>query len=1066
MDGPQHPLIERAFNRCGVVAFVVVDQRQALRQIFRFDQLPAHPPRPVDQRWVARGQMEQLALPPPGLPGAHPPQQVAVGPPLAEGAVGEDPVHRGQDRMRLLVGQRADALFEAIEAPKRSPLDPWIWVVPHASVGRWLRARAVARDGVAANWRIRTPWQFWAEQVAASTGLPLVGRRPWEAELCSHLLRSPPPSLAPYLDRAASEAERELRAHQLATRLVRWALGTRAHGGRNPEGELAAWVDGIREASGWVHLDEVSHRWVPPPGPVVFWDTVGAAPSLWQAVERLPGSVTVVSTNPCIEFWEDLPPRRRARRPPPQLPSRSTPLLFPSVEENPLLVQWGAAGRPVMAAVHRAGEGDLDAAFVEPDDTHGLGRLQADILFRRAPRPGTSDQSLRWVEAASPRNEARAMIETLKAHPDTPLDRVAVSLAGQTPDPALRAAVVAALEQASIPFAEIDVPTPSREGPFGLFRQLVELPGSGFGGARLTELLEHPNLAVALDPEERQVVTGWLRALPVVDGADRKDHRGSYLEGDVLNWEQGIRRLALGLLWPHGVAVSVGERAYRAHGPGSTELAGRALGELRALFRDLARLRTPLSPHDWKTVLQSLIARWIRPEREDDERDLVRLHDVIEDLQGTQGAWSHRLLARWVGSALDGLRHVRGPAWAHGVTVGPLGPTSGCTVELRFVLGLDDATFPRRDGAADWSPEGPPSAEDADRFDFLRAVMNTTGVLQLSHSNETNSPASAVLLELAAHLRLRGPELQPPPPPPPAPSDDPLPAPSRRPATSLPSSTLIRFLLDPREAWMDALFGRPSSEDSEIVESFQWPLFVADRFLTDVFVRSWPESQDLPADAFPPPGTEGAPGGTFFRAERERLRGIFGRWQERLVEAALPRDPLQARAPGALDLEPRPGLRVELGVPATVESMDREHLVWPTTSPRLAWPRFRARAFVHHLIRNAVEPRATSALAVSGRGRVLRVRFAPLGPEESRCILGRWCRSLLEDDHDYHLPWSAADALAESVHRKEDPDSTRRRWERLAVAYGDHVPPFLDFERCLSTVRERHLQIRIAEVTA
>jgi hypothetical protein len=159
-------------------------------------------------------------------------------------------------------------------------------------------------------------------------------------------------------------------------------------------------------------------------------------------------------------------------------------------------------------------------------------------------------------------------------------------------------------------------------------------------------------------------------------------------------------------------------------------------------------------------------------------------------------------------------------------------------------------------------------------------------------------------------------------------------------------------------------------------------------------------------------------------------------------------------------------LRVELGVPATVESMDREHLVWPTTSPRLARPRFRARAFVHHLIRNAVEPRPTSALAVSGRGRVLRVRFAPLGPEESRCILGRWCRSLLEDDHDYHLPWSAADALAESVHQKEDPDSTRRRWERLAVAYGDHVPPFLDFERCLSIVRQRHLQIRIAEVTA
>ena len=49
----------------------------------------------------------------------------------------------------------------------------------------------------------------------------------------------------------------------------------------------------------------------------------------------------------------------------------------------------------------------------------------------------------------------------------------------------------------------------------------------------------------------------WLRLaeeLGIVHGADRQDHQGTYIERDVLNWDQGIRRLVLGALMESGPA--------------------------------------------------------------------------------------------------------------------------------------------------------------------------------------------------------------------------------------------------------------------------------------------------------------------------------------------------------------------------------------------------------------------------------------------------------------------------------------------------------------------------------
>ena len=69
-----------------------------------------------------------------------------------------------------------------------------------------------------------------------------------------------------------------------------------------------------------------------------------------------------------------------------------------------------------------------------------------------------------------------------------------------------------------------------------------------------------------VDPERW---LAWCEALGVVHGADRADHEGTYIDRDILNWDQGLRRLALGAFMAgdasgDGSPVPGGRRRVRA----------------------------------------------------------------------------------------------------------------------------------------------------------------------------------------------------------------------------------------------------------------------------------------------------------------------------------------------------------------------------------------------------------------------------------------------------------------------------------------------------------------------
>ena len=75
---------------------------------------------------------------------------------------------------------------------------------------------------------------------------------------------------------------------------------------------------------------------------------------------------------------------------------------------------------------------------------------------------------------------------------------------------------------------------------------LLALPLGRFTRQELLRLALHPASSASLDDVDPARWVAWCDALGVVHGADRTDHDGTYIERDILNWDQGLRRLALG----------------------------------------------------------------------------------------------------------------------------------------------------------------------------------------------------------------------------------------------------------------------------------------------------------------------------------------------------------------------------------------------------------------------------------------------------------------------------------------------------------------------------------------
>jgi exodeoxyribonuclease V gamma subunit len=513
------------------------------------------------------------------------------------------------------------------------------------------------------------------------------------------------------------------------------------------------------------------------------------------------GEVHLYTLNPCREYWEDLDHGRRVRADRARFPRRrgGTQLsLLPGDEpaaaqseappENPALALWAQPGRENIALHNQLSDCDFVSRFADPlDGADGpgtlLAHLQRDILDRAPARAGKSrlqlaDDSVTVIPCPDPRRE----LETIAAEiwrlvgPGLRFTDIAIVVPPGAAATYLPLAAAVLREASELPHTIIDAPASSGSRVLEAAGLLLGLPLSPLGRPDLLRLLMHPCVARRFPDADPRDWLALAEELDIVRGADRTDHADTYVEADRFNWDQGIRRLALGafLAGPRSGAeqgfVMDGERYLPAELSPELQESAQGLGTLaRGLIAFAARARgARLTVAEWMAELRRELAAVIMAGEDDGEEGA--LGRVLAELQRLEAAApaglrvGYRIVHEQVKAALAALPARGGRYLTQGVTVSTFLPMRAVPFRVVFLAGMGEGRFPARDTAGELdlranAPRrlpGDVSPREQDQYMFLETLLCTRDRLVVSYvdrdevSGEKLGPSSTVadLLDL------------------------------------------------------------------------------------------------------------------------------------------------------------------------------------------------------------------------------------------------------------------------------------------------------------------------------
>jgi exodeoxyribonuclease V gamma subunit len=698
------------------------------------------------------------------------------------------------NRFEELVAALADDVALARRGAA-DPLAPLSVVVPNQMVGAYVRREVARRNGIAANLRFPFLDHFLAELCEAGRPWRVLDRPALQVLLLTLLdeeERLAGDELAPVRDYAgARDGAGEVRRVQLAGELARLFLDhslarpeVMARAAESPapgDSPLEPWQERLwRELFGpgglaarlagpgaeWAPLAPLFARLGPRDlaarGPVHMIGFSHLAAGYWPILHCVSQAcdLRVYAVNPCREFWDDLASRGRGAA---------------AADEPAALALWGRPGREHVAGLNRMCGWDFRDRFADPceGEASALRRLQQDILDRVPPareRP-VADGSVQILACPGVRRELEIIGNEIAAlvarEPDLRLCDIAVLLA---PDQIERyQAQVGAVfgELGGIPHRVADLPLESESRLVEALDLLFDLPLGRFTRPELLGLMVHPAVLAGHPEIDRDDWIRWCDELGIVHGADQRDHRGTYIERDLFNWDQGVRRLALGsFMSPDGeagpTALRVGGQSYRPArvAPDERRAAARFALLARSLIADARACREREQPlAAWARHLDALAASYLVPVTPADERALDRCRQAIRDLAELDlggrpiGYRTARELAR---DALAGLRSSGGELPSDAVLVAPLAPMRPLPFRVLFLAGLGAGRFPggERDPALDRCAAARPGdvgPRERDRYAFLEALLSVRDRLYLSYvardeeTGEELEPASVVL---------------------------------------------------------------------------------------------------------------------------------------------------------------------------------------------------------------------------------------------------------------------------------------------------------------------------------
>lgn len=728
--------------------------------------------------------------------------------------------------IHLTYSNRTEALLDALAGDlgerraRTSPLEPLRLVVPNRNVETWVKQGLARRLGISANLEVLHLNRMVQRLLDPMRGAPLLdGGALFDATLAllldgDLLLHRELERVREYLFAAGTEEGAvSRRRFELARRVSRLL---EEYGLSRPE-MLQAWEAGpvategrFRETETWqrrIWLEIVERNPERTPFPALLAGlerpSLGGAPVfifgisyVAHAFHRIlagmarEGELHVYTLNPCEEFWEDLESgretARRLRRVGEEGLAGEDPFGLRAEGENPALSLWGRPGRENIRLLNELADCDFRSAFSEPGGNTLLHRIQTDILRREPEReePDPSfdfegDRSVEILACPGARREAEAIAskiwDLVEADAALRFNDIAVLVAGPEPEVFFSHLAAALEETHAIPFSLSDVSFSSGSSMGQGVEALLRLPLGRLRRSDVLRFITHPAVLARFkeaDPD------GWVRTvdrLGIIEGADRSDLEATYLEEDLLSWDQGLRRLALGGFVPGGRTGEPEITTLDGPLPGEGRylpLEAEGGGELGALLRSLlsdvefargARLGT----EEWARFFETSISTYLLPRGDAERRELDRCLAAVRKigelrLEGREIPLS--LAVELACAELASLGGGVGNYLAEGVVVSTLQPMRAIPFRAVFIAGLGEGRFPSPEKRDDLdlrlaSPRvGDVSPRESDQYMFLEAILCTREFLTLSYvarNEQTGDPLPASTT-LAAFMRMIG----------------------------------------------------------------------------------------------------------------------------------------------------------------------------------------------------------------------------------------------------------------------------------------------------------------------
>ena len=510
------------------------------------------------------------------------------------------------------------------------------------------------------------------------------------------------------------------------------------------------------------------------------------------------GALSIYALNPCREFWEDIDTSRRNSR---NGWTRRGTKLAASLDacedpfelgaaDNRALELWGRPGREYIRLLNEISECDFEPHFIDIERGASfslLARVQADILDRTREAPADSGEPAdaigliacpgvrREVEIVA--NEIWRLVEQSARGPK-PLRFHEIGLL--IPDCEC-AAYAPHIESVFARIHDIPVEISGRS----LARQsrvaeaiglLLKLPSGRFTRTEVLRLLKHPALLRAGAEVEPDLLDAWCEELGVFFGADANDLAATYIPKNLFNWDQALKRLALGVFMSGERSgdprlfnsAATGDLLPLEIDEGEIPTAQAFVSAARALIADAQALRAGrMKLSQWRDAIARMIARYIVAEEGEDrrmrERCLAALDAMNSDGIETREV-SYAVAEAMASGLIENLAGRRVSFAGRGVAAGPMGTLGSIPFRVIFVLGLGESFFPARDSRDPLDLRqtrrlpGDLSPADRDRYLFLEALLAARERIVFSwvardpHSGDPLEP-STVIRELELILR-------------------------------------------------------------------------------------------------------------------------------------------------------------------------------------------------------------------------------------------------------------------------------------------------------------------------